>query len=123
MHVRFQKSRLQSLPSDEKGYARQVFLSEAKPYAVYAISVYKSIVFLQIVDDLRTPQFFPRSMFEVQEPGIPSDWICNVFPEGPVQLVMGPPYVAKDLDSYNAMIDNNRLQMEELFKRVDSENR
>src|SRR5258708_1620663 len=60
----------------------QTFLSSTKHYEVYAVSVYDTVVFVQVLDDLDTPVFLPRVLFNVVESTIPDDWICNVFPEG-----------------------------------------
>lgn len=122
MRVRFRAPELATLPRDEAIYVspQQLFLSLDKTYVVHAVSVYDHIVFVQIVDDLDTPVFKPRVLFEMVESGVPRDWICNVFADGPVQMILGPSYVAKDLDSYNAMIDQRIAQVEQFWRRVDS---
>jgi hypothetical protein len=111
-----------ALPAIESRYVSkdQLFLSPDKNYEVHAVSVYDGIAFLQIVDDKDTPVFLPRPLFEMVESSIPTDWICNVFAEGPVQLVMGPAYVAESLESYDAMVDQRRKQVESFWRRIAS---
>lgn len=109
------------LPSPEAEYVSdaQTFLSPDKDYDVYAISVYDGVVFLQVVDDKSTPAFLPRGLFDVVDTHVPEDWICNAFPSGPVQLVLGPAFVAATLPSYEAMIDQRQAQVDEFWKRVE----
>jgi hypothetical protein len=52
---------LETTPSTERIYAKQVRLSEGASYEVYAVSVYDKVAFVQIVDDLQTPQFLPSN--------------------------------------------------------------
>jgi len=85
------------------------------------MSVYDGVAFVLVVDDDQTPSFRPRTLFEIEDPSIPGDWIVNLFQEGPVQLVVGPRYIANDLDSYNATVDQREPQMREFWKRIDAE--
>lgn len=98
-------------------------LTAGKQYEGYAVSVYQGVVFVLIDDDLQTIRFYPRSLFEVVDPSIPTDWICNTFPDGPVQLVMGPPYIAKDLQAYEDMVDSRRHSVDEFAARLRAANR
>jgi hypothetical protein len=122
MRVRFKRPDPTTVPRNEEFYVapEQLFFTEGESYVVHAVSVYDGVTFLQVVDDLQTPLFRPRTLFEADDLTIPSDWIVNVFQQGPIQLLMGPPYVAKDLESYNAMIDQRAPQMKQFWKRVDS---
>jgi hypothetical protein len=122
MRVHFRNPKQGTYSQDEAFYVSpsQIFLSTVKDYEVHAVSVYDKIAFVQIVDDNDTPIFLPRVLFDVIDPCVPDDWICNVFPDGPVQLVVGPPFVAKDLISYNAMIDQEGAQVERFWRRIES---
>lgn len=115
MRVRFRGLAPDTYPSNEAFFVSptQTFLSSDKDYEVHAVSVYDGVTFLQVVDDLETPIFLPRALFDVVDVRVPEDWICNVMPSGPVQLVLGPPFVATSLDSYQAMIDQRKAQVEE----------
>jgi hypothetical protein len=99
------------------------FLTLLKEYEVYAVSVYDGITFLQLVDDKETPTFFPRVFFDVIDTVMPDDWICNVFPTGPVHLILGPSFIAKDLASLNGMVESSREQTREFWKRIDAARR
>ena len=122
MRVRFRNPAPDAYTSEEAKYVApgQTFLSTEKHYDVHAVSVYDGVVFVQVVDDNRTPVFDPRALFDVIDTRVPEDWICNVFSEGLVQLVLGPRFVAKDLASYDGMIDHRGPQVDEFWKRVDS---
>ena len=49
----------------------QTFVTPGKEYEVYAVSVYKKIVFLLLVDDINTPIFIPAPLFEIISSEIP----------------------------------------------------
>jgi hypothetical protein len=121
MRVRFRNPSRESCPANEARYVvpTQIFLTPDEEYEAHAVSVYDGIVFVLIVDDLDTPSFEPRTLFDVVDPCIPDDWICNSFPTGPVQLIMGPPFVAKDLASNNAMADQDWGVVQLFWRRID----
>jgi hypothetical protein len=97
----------------------QVFLTEGKEYTVYALSVYKGMVSVLIVDDLHSQVFYLTRLFDVVDPQIESDWICTTFPDDPVQLLLGPAYIAKDIESYGALLDHRSPQMDLFWRRID----
>jgi hypothetical protein len=123
MRVCFRMPDLQTCSKHEAAYVSptQLFLSVSRDYDAHAVSVYDGVSFLLVVDDKDTPVFLPRLLFEVLEPSIPRDWICNLFPCGPVQLVLGPAFLARDLVSYNAMVDQEAAQVENLWRRIESQ--
>jgi hypothetical protein len=123
MRVRFRNPSRDSYSDREARHysPQQTRLSAAKEYEVHAVSVYNEIAFVLIVDDIDTPTFKPRVLFDVVDPTIPADWICNIFPTGPVQLVMGPPFVAKDLRSYDAMVDQESAEVRALWQRISAQ--
>jgi len=125
MHVRFRGFAHGNYPPNEARYISpdQTFLSTAKEYEVHAVSVYDGVTFLQIVDDANTPTFHPRAIFEVVDSTIAEDWICSAFPEGPVQLVIGPSFVAKDLGCYDSMVDQDRSAVDAFWQRVNARQR
>src|SRR3954468_11301536 len=96
---------------------QQTRFTAGKEYEVYGLSVYEGVTFLHVIDDINTAKFSPRGQFEVVNSAIPADWICNTIAEGPVQLILGPPYMAKDLASYNGMIDHDLAQVEAFWAR------
>ena len=98
----------------------QTFLSLGKEYEVYALSVYKGVTFLLVLDDLGTPTFYPRFLFEVVESCIPNDWICNAFGCGEVSMVIGPDFIADSVEKYNDMVDQRMTSVDSLMKRVRS---
>lgn len=123
MHVRFLNEALRSVSEHESKYVSpsQLCLSSAVEYEVHAVSVYDGISFVLVIDDDATPTFLPRALFETTSSLIPHDWICNLFPIDPVQLVMGPSFIASSLTSYNAMVDQEWSQVQSLWQRVSDE--
>jgi hypothetical protein len=112
---------LHLLPPEEAVHATpgQVFVSNGREYVVHCVSVYNNITFVQIVDDVQTPIFLPRVLFDVVDPSVPGDWICNVFAEGPVQMVLGPPHTAASLQAYVSMVDQDASQVERFWRRIE----
>lgn len=120
MKVCYSRSETQS--PHERAYASdsQMFPSHGKEYDVHAMSVYDGVTFLLSVDDNDTPTFKPRSLFQVSDPSVTDDWIANTFCDGPVQLVVGPQFIASDLLAYGAMVDSEWRVVEQLWKRIDA---
>ncbi|AKT38705.1 hypothetical protein [Chondromyces crocatus] len=121
MRVRSCRVAVDELDVEEVSFSppEQTFLTRGKLYTVYTVSVYDGITCLQVVDDLSTPVFIPRSRFEIVDASIPEDWICTTLSTGKVQLILGPPHVAKDIDAYNRMIDQEIAQVETFWRRID----
>jgi hypothetical protein len=91
----------------------------AREYEVYAVSVYDGVVFVLVIDDLNSPLFTPRSLFETVDAAVPARWICNVFAAGPVPMILGPEFIARDLASYDRFIDCDGEQMTAFWKMVE----
>jgi len=96
----------------------QVFVTVGEDYEVHAAAVYRGILMLQIVNDLDYPSWLPVWLFDADDPSIPPDWISSVFHEEP-SLVLGPAFVAKDLESYDSMVELETDQMARFWARVD----
>jgi hypothetical protein len=97
----------------------QTFVTPGKDYSVYCVSLYDTVTFVLHVDDLNTPTFTPAFHFDVVDARVDTDWICTLHPSGSVQLVLGPAYVAKDLESYGGMVDQREPQLAEFWRRID----
>jgi hypothetical protein len=72
-------------------------------YEIHALSVFKGVVFLQIVNDLDIITWLPAWFFDVSGNSVPSDWVC-LLPPGELQLVLGPAFLARDEASYDRMV-------------------
>jgi hypothetical protein len=120
MRVKYRGWERESLSEREQRFAApsQIRLNLDRSYEVHAISVYDGIVCLLLIDEIQTPIFLPRGLFVVSESTLPKDWICNVFPEGPVQLVMGPDFIAENLGAYDAIVDQRSEAVDRLWKRI-----
>jgi len=71
----------------------------------------------QIVCDINDSQWIPSWFFEVVDPAIPPDWICNAF-HGEPALVLGPDFVARDLAAYASMVELESDQVDRFWRRV-----
>lgn len=96
----------------------QTLLTPGTEYDVHAVSVYKGVVFVLVVDDLKTPVFYPSALFETACTETPRDWKCNLIRKDGVDLVLGPDFVARDLNAYNSMVDQEFDQAIRLRDRI-----
>ena len=94
-------------------------ITVGKEYEVHALSVFKGVVFLQIVCDVNIPIWKPAWFFEVCDATVPSDWICSL-PGGDLQMVLGPDFVAVDESSYNRMVELDSESVTAFWRRVDA---
>jgi hypothetical protein len=92
-----------------------------REYEVYAVSVFDGVVFVLVIDDLNTPWFTPRSLFETVDATVPSRWICRVFATGLVPLILGPEFIARDFASYERFIDCDGEQMKAFWTMVEDD--
>jgi hypothetical protein len=106
------------IPVDVQSFIseKQTFLTPEQEYIIYAVSVYKSVPFFLVVDDLEMPVFLPTFIFSViaNEPW--SGWICNVNLGAEVELVLGPDFIARDLGAYVAMIDQETPALDSFWR-------
>jgi hypothetical protein len=96
----------------------QTFVTPGKEYEVHAVSVYKKVVFLLLVDDINTPIFIPAPLFEIISSEIPSDWKCNLIGRLDLELIMGPDFLSKDLDAYIGIVDQDAELLTKLWNRI-----
>ncbi len=95
-------------------------ISIGTEYDVHAISFYKGIIFLQIVDDLRYPSWYPSTLFEVTNLDCPRDWLCSFFSniESDDTLVIGPQFIAEDNAAYSSMVEREVDQVTRFWDRI-----
>ena len=96
----------------------QRFLTVGREYTVHALTVFEGHVKFQIVDDLGHPALHAAWLFDVVDPSIPNDWIASPFRAEP-SLVVGPPFLASDLDAYARMVQLEMAEVDEFWKRLD----
>ena len=97
----------------------QVSVTAGREYDVHAMTVFQGYVKLQIVDDLGYPTWRPAWLFDVVDPSIPNDWIASAFRTEP-SLVVGPPFLARDLDAYARMVQLESTEVHLFWKRLES---
>ena len=98
----------------------QVFLTAGAEYEVFALAVFEGRLSLQVVEAVDGHDFiFWRQawLFDVVDSSLPADWICNFFREEP-SLILGPPFVARDIDSYASMVQLESDAVNQFWARV-----
>jgi hypothetical protein len=98
----------------------QIFLSAERDYECHAIAWFEAKLLLQVVDDLGEPAWHRMERFEIVDRSIPADWIINIFKSEP-RMVIGPPFVAESIESYNAMVLKERPQIDLFMARLRSD--
>lgn len=108
-------------PSEIVPYIKktQTFLTTGREYEVYAVAVFKGLPSVLIVNDIRYPSWEKSWLFDVVDPTVPHDWICNLLHDEPV-LLLGPEFLAKDEESYGAMVELEAEQVDRFWKWVES---
>jgi hypothetical protein len=121
MRVAAIKDNFSGCPSDIQALgfsgASRVGITIGKEYEVCAIVMWRGVLFAQVVDDTRLPAWLPTWLFEVREPALPPDWICNLF-GGEVQMVLGPDFIARDEDAYSRMVELDPSSVQLFWRRV-----
>lgn len=114
-------------PRDPTGTERELSyvppltrVSRLSEYDVHAVSVYDGVVFVLIVEDSNTPLFLTSAMFEVVDDTVPDDWICRLFSEERLQMVMGPAFIASSLQAYSSMIDSEVAPVNAFWDRLEA---
>ena len=102
-----------SYPAD----GRFRWLAIGESYDVQAIASVNGIVEFQIISS-QWPYFAPAALFEIIENGFPDDWVCKVFNDDRLQMVLGPEFMAKDIESFSATVEMNPPQSDLFWERV-----
>jgi len=116
------RSRWSQGEQQELASAGQVFVTAGSRYEVFAVSVFEGQVAFQVVDDIEYPAWLPAVLFDLEDATLPSDWICNAFRQEPI-LVLGPRFVAKNLDAYGKMVELEAESVAQFWERVNGKAR
>ncbi len=100
----------------------QLFITAGQEYDVHAVSIYQQVVFFLVMDDTNNPTFIPSEIFNIVKGDLPVDWKCNFFPKSGVDLVLGPEFIAHDIEAYSAMVDMEWGSVEKLLELIESKN-
>ena len=118
MRVRARVTDRDAAPAPVRAYLSAApQLTAGAQYEVHAAAVFEGLFLLQIVDDSQYPSWKPAWLFEVTDRSIPRDWICSLFSDEP-SMVIGPDFLARSLDSYNAMVELDPDQVANFWQRV-----
>jgi hypothetical protein len=101
----------------------QTPISSGREYTVLTVSVFEDVMFFLVVDDQGEPRLVPSWLFDIVSPRIPRQWICNFDLGQGVSLVLGPPFIARDLDAYSRVVDRDPDTMYQVFRRSVPESR
>lgn len=97
----------------------QTHLTVGKEYDVYTISFYKACLCLLVIDDFGTESFKPSWFFEIVDRKVPKDWQVNLFDDGDrLQGLIGPEFIVRDGESYDALIEQEPEAVEKMVKYV-----
>ncbi len=125
MKIKAIRTNFENAPTDmiPHGYSHQTktHITLNKEYEVFALCIFNGAIFVQIICDVNIPDWLPSTwLFEVTEKNIPSDWICNFFNSQPY-MVMGPEFEAKDLESYEQMVELEPEAVTKFWERVKNQ--
>lgn len=95
----------------------QTYLTLGKEYEVYTLSIYKGCLCLLVIADHGDETFRPSWFFEIVDRTVPKDWQINLFDDGEyLQGVIGPEFIARDGESYNALVEELPEAVEKFVK-------
>lgn len=106
MRVRVWTNTLDDAPaavSSRFGSAVRLPITIDKEYEVMALVQSGSLAVLQIVNDIDFPDWLHSWFFDVIDPTIPDDWVCNTLGDER-EIAVGPEFVVKSLESYERMV-------------------
>jgi len=121
MRARATRNKYQDCPAAIAAFGSpesKTHISIGREYEVYALSVFQGVVCLQIINDADIISWKPAWFFEVSDATVPGDWICSL-PDDNVQMVLGPPFVAADKDSYIRMVELDSDSVATFWERID----
>jgi hypothetical protein len=122
MQVRAIRNKFESRPEAIAAFGSpesDTDISIGKEYEVYAMSVFRGVVFLQIVTDVNIITWLPAWFFEVSDPSVPNNWICSLL-TGDLQVVLGPDFVAADEASYKRMVELDLESVAAFWRRLEA---
>lgn len=91
-----------------------------REYNIYALSSWENHFFFLIRSDSDFPAWPHSSIFSVTDSGIPDDWICTIR-SGQVKMILGPEFVADDIEAYNSMVELETEAVKSFWERVESD--
>ena len=122
MRVKAIRNKFEDTPADLRAIGSpesKTHISVERAYEVYALSVFKGVVFVQIVNDLEIITWLPAWFFDVTDPSVPRDWICSL-PMSDVQMIIGPDFVAADEASYSRMVELDAESVAAFWRRLET---
>ena len=117
MRLRARNVTASESPANIRLYLGQSFIAPGKEYDAQALAVFEGVTVVQVVDDIDIPSWRPAWLFDVVDPSPADDWVINLF-HGEPSLVMGPDFIARDQESYRAMVELEEEQVERFWKRI-----
>ena len=93
-------------------------LTIGKKYRVFGVSTWQEDDYFCVIDDNRLPSWIPRSLFECSDLSIPNDWIYTQMGDV-LKSVHGPEFIARDEESYNALVSLEPDAVDRFWKYVE----
>jgi hypothetical protein len=122
MRVKATRTKFEDCPPlvAQMGFPKTILhISVGKEYEVFALSVFKGAVILQILTDLNIIGWVPAWFFEICDKSMPTDWVCNMFELEP-SLVIGPDFITTDISAYTSMVELDDDQIQKFWQRFES---
>lgn len=94
-------------------------LTIGKSYEAHCLASHHGEFFVLVVDDGNYTFLFPLWFFEMTDGAIPDDWITSHMPDSEL-LAMGPPFMVRDAQAYDDMVDGLVDFRAMLDRRVDA---
>jgi hypothetical protein len=121
--VEYRAELADALPENRRRFMNQLRLTPGRRYEVHGVSVFDQMVFVLVVDDIDTDAFCLAAAFRVVDGSIPQGWVCTPS-DGVVQFVLGPPFLAASVETYNTFLDRgDREQLNEFWRYLDARRR
>jgi hypothetical protein len=105
---------------EELGFSSEsvTHLSVNKEYTVWAISRWKGVFFLQVIDDNGYPSWLPFWLFSMRDGFIPRNWVCSIF-EDELEIILGPKFLAENYEAYEAMVELQPFSVQQFWENVN----
>lgn len=109
----------QNVPAHIEPYLRNVRLTSERCYDVYGVAFFPDGAFVFIIDDENCPRILPQHAFETVDESVPRDWVCTLLvrnDEMDCFALLGPRFFAKDLESYESLVQLESDAVDQFWK-------
>jgi hypothetical protein len=85
----------------------QFHIAVGREYAVHAMSIWRSVFYVLIVDEVGRPHWYPMEAFRIADPRLPDNWYFRDFRDAGCYLeaIWGYRDMVVNSDHYDALVD------------------